>query len=930
MLSRFARLAAYIGHARARHLLIACGLLVGLMVSSGASLLIFDLRTDALEDAKRDLRNLSYVLSLELDQSFQSLELVERGIIETWQQAGIDTPEELRARTGSEQAHQNLRDRIAALPQVSAVTLFDAQGDLINASTSWPPPAMSIGDREYFPRLAAELPGLGSDSDTSTMIAGPVMSRATGKRAILLFHRFTGRDGRLLGIVGGSIDPDYIEHLFSRISVASGGSFSLFHRNDGVLLARHPHVEQALGRPLPTVSFARNLAALDRDVFSEPGPFDGKQRVIAPHSVAHYPMFISVTTTTEAALAGWWGQARSLIGATLVADLVLAAIVLLGVRHVRSYEKLQAAETELAVTRERERSARELQEHSAHFGTALSHMQQGLCMFDGRNRLVVMNNRVRELFNLPDDAVMTGMDHLEATACMVATGGVTADDMQELREWRKQTIDRGECATFNWELADGRTMTVTHQPMQDGWLTTYENITERRQAEARMAHMARHDALTNLPNRVLFREKLEAALAHVRRGQMLALLCLDLDQFKAVNDTLGHPIGDSLLRAVAERLAMSARETDTVARLGGDEFAIVQTAIARPTEATALAGRLIELLNAPFDVDGHQIVIGTSIGITFAPQDGDDPDQLLRCADLALYRAKVDGRGIYRLFHAEMDAQMQARRLLELDLRKAAQCGELEPFYQPLIDVHDGAIAGFEALLRWRHPQRGLIPPNEFIPLAEEIGLIVGIGEWVLWRACSDAVGWPGKLRVAVNLSPAQFKSRNLVAAVAHALSSSGLSPERLELEITETAMLQDTEVTLATLQELHGLGVRTAMDDFGTGYSSLSYLRRFPFDRIKIDQSFVRELGTRQDCGAIVRAVAALSGELGMQTTAEGVETPEQYDTLAAMGCSEVQGYLFSPAVPRNQVPHLLDRIPAMFGPGRGAIGAPLGVAPA
>jgi diguanylate cyclase (GGDEF)-like protein len=382
---------------------------------------------------------------------------------------------------------------------------------------------------------------------------------------------------------------------------------------------------------------------------------------------------------------------------------------------------------------------------------------------------------------------------------------------------------------------------------------------------------------------------------------------LDLDQFKAVNDTLGHPIGDGLLQAVADRLRDGVHQPDTVARLGGDEFAILQTTIASPLEATGLAGRLIELIEAPFDIAGHQIVIGTSIGIAFAPQDGLDADQLLKCADLALYRAKVDGRGVYRLFQAEMDAAMQARRVLELDLRLALQAGQLELFYQPLIDVRARRITGCEALLRWRHPTQGLVPPDRFIPLAEDTGMIVPIGEWVLRQACADAADWPDGQKVAVNLSVVQFRSRNLVDAVITALRESGLPAGRLELEITETVMLQDTDATLATLHQLRALGIHIAMDDFGTGYSSLSYLRRFPFDRIKIDQSFVRELDTKGDCGAIVRAVIALGRDLGMAITAEGVETRQQLETLERAGCSEIQGHLFSRPVPASALIELL-----------------------
>jgi diguanylate cyclase (GGDEF)-like protein len=434
-----------------------------------------------------------------------------------------------------------------------------------------------------------------------------------------------------------------------------------------------------------------------------------------------------------------------------------------------------------------------------------------------------------------------------------------------------------------------------------------ENMVKARRLSSEVAHLAHYDALTNLPNRVLFHETLEHALAYVRRGQVLAIHCLGLDKFKAVNDTLGHPVGDNLLQAVAERLRNGLRETDTVARLGGDEFAIVQTAIASPIDAIDLADRLMGIIGAPFEIAGHQIVVGASIGIALAPPDGIGADQLLKSADLALYRAKLEGRGVYRLFRADMDAAMQARRVLELDLRHALQAGEFELFFQPQIDLSTRRIAGFEALLRWRHPTKGLVPPDRFIPLAEETGMIVPIGEWVLRQACSAATAWPDDLRVAVNLSAVQFKSQNLVSAVVGSLSDSGLHPNRLELEITETVMLQDTDITLATLHQLRAKGVQIAMDDFGTGYSSLSYLTRFPFDRIKIDQSFVRELSTRTDCITIVRAVTTLGHDLGIAITAEGVETEQQLDALERAGCTEVQGYLFSPPVAGGAVIELL-----------------------
>jgi len=426
----------------------------------------------------------------------------------------------------------------------------------------------------------------------------------------------------------------------------------------------------------------------------------------------------------------------------------------------------------------------------------------------------------------------------------------------------------------------------------------------------RVAHMAHHDDLTGLPNRVLFRKDMQAALSRVDRGERVAVLCLDLDQFKAVNDTLGHQAGDALLSMVAQRLRGCVRETDTVARLGGDEFAIVQIAAEQPEQSALLARRIVETLSAPFDIDGQQAVIGVSLGIAIAPDDSVNPDQLLACADMALYRAKSDGRGTHCYFEPEMDAKMQKRRALERDLRKALPCGEFEIYYQPLVNIQINQVCAFEALLRWTHPERGTVSPAEFIPLAEEIGLIGEIGRWVLKQACMEAATWPSEIKLAVNLSSAQFKSRTLVLDILAALGASGLSPKRLELEITETVMLQDTEGTLATLQQLRELGVRISMDDFGTGYSSLSYLRKFPFDKIKVDRSFIKDMSDLDSSVAIVRAVAGLGVSLGMSTIAEGVETPEQLEKLRSEGYTEVQGFLFSAARPASELPGIIASV--------------------
>jgi diguanylate cyclase (GGDEF)-like protein len=433
----------------------------------------------------------------------------------------------------------------------------------------------------------------------------------------------------------------------------------------------------------------------------------------------------------------------------------------------------------------------------------------------------------------------------------------------------------------------------------------------RERSQAMIAHLAHHDALTGLGNRWLFHKQLNDAVVHrQRRGGDLAVLYIDLDGFKTINDTLGHGTGDSVLKQLAYRLRNAIREGDQIARLGGDEFAIIQFGNEQPKEATALATRLIELVGTPFSIDSHRLVIGASVGIAVADGDYQDSDQLLRAADLAMYRAKADGRGRIRFFEPEFDRQLQERRDLEVALRSAVDRDALEIYYQPLVNLRTGRISGLEALSRWEDPQRGSVPPSTFIPLAEEVGLIGIIAERVLKRACAQAATWPQHITVAVNLSPAQFLSGQLVSAVKHALAASGLPPSRLELEITESIFLQDSEANLTILNQLGDLGVRISMDDFGTGYCSLSYLRSFPFNKIKIDKSFIRDLATSQSSVAIVRAVCELARSFGAATTAEGVETDDQLRRISAEGCTEVQGHIFSRPLPPGEIPALLARL--------------------
>ena len=544
----------------------------------------------------------------------------------------------------------------------------------------------------------------------------------------------------------------------------------------------------------------------------------------------------------------------------------------------------------------------ELRGQNERFNAALENMSQGLSMFDAEARLIVCNQRYRDIYAL-DEAWQPGVALGDLISHQVRQGNYPGGDREGFTQMLQHGLTSNEPFITTISTLSGRVLQVTSQPMPEGgFVATHEDITERKAVEERVAHMAHHDALTGLPNRVLFRERLESGLAHAAHGESFYVLCLDLDHFKDVNDTLGHPIGDKLLCAVSDKLSRTIGRDDIVARLGGDEFAIIQFN-ATPQDNTTLAQSILDMLNAPFEIDGHQVLVGVSIGIAVAPTDGSDPDALLMAADMALYRAKTDGRGAYQFFEPEMDARMQARRALELDLRKALPNGELEVYYQPLVNLEKDRISGFEALLRWHHPERGMIPPDVFIPLAEDMGLIGKIGAWVLKQACVEAVTWPDDIRVAVNFSPAQFRSRTLILDVTSALAASGLRPKRLEVEITESVMLQDTDAVLQTLHQIRELGVRISMDDFGTGYSSLSYLRKFPFDKIKIDQSFIRDLTDKADSIAIVKAVATMSASLGMDTVAEGVETQDQLRKIRHEGCTEVQGYLFSKPRPGPEI---------------------------
>jgi diguanylate cyclase (GGDEF)-like protein len=554
---------------------------------------------------------------------------------------------------------------------------------------------------------------------------------------------------------------------------------------------------------------------------------------------------------------------------------------------------------------ERERLHAQLERQCAISAAALDNMAHGLSMFDENSRLIIGNRRYAEIYGIPEDALVPGtplsvlLRHVDEGGRMDAS---FANYEQVSRDW---TSTSGELEV---RLRNGRIVKLFRRQLENGgWIATHEDVTERHQANEQIAYLATHDDLTGLANRRSFVVAIEDGMRAAGGGDCFALLTIDLDRFKEVNDTLGHPIGDQILKETAARLRSIVPAEDGIVRLGGDEFAVIQRDVSKTEDAAQLAAQVVDLLGEPYEFDGHTITVGATVGIALA--DGCSADELVKRSDLALYRAKNQSRGSYCFFEHGMDARLCARRELEMGLRVALQKGEFELFYQPLLDVASNRIASFEALVRWHHPSRGLLQPLEFIPTAEDSGLIIPIGEWVLRQACRDAARWPSDVHVSVNLSAAQLKRGDFLAMTKSALAAAGLPPERLEIELTESVLLHDEEWVRAQLLQLRALGVRIAMDDFGTGYSSLSYLRTFPFSKIKIDKSFVSDMNGSRDALAIVQATIDLSMKLGMCTTAEGVETAEQMDMLIAEGCTQIQGYCVSRPVPADRIWPILIR---------------------
>ncbi len=863
--------------------LLACGILLVAVIIAVTTLVILHFRDRAISNNERQLHNAALMVGWHVDQEFQQLELVQERIIDGIRSRGIKTPEDFERQFSSIAAHRLLRAEIDGLPHVRGLRVVSARGDLLSGTRTWPTPKSDEADQEYFQALK-------SAPDLHVMLTRPWYDTATHDWMLGMARKIASENGDMLGIVVGTIQLSHFEDFFAQISIDRFSSISLL-RSDGVLLIRYPEIEGTLGG-----TFHRAVDTLGGEQSASVraiSKMDGKERLLSFRRVPHFPLIVTIGIECDAALADWREQTKLLGVAGTASALIFFAVIILIVRQL---------------SREHTTANRRLALEKQRLDFAVNNMTQGLLVFDAKERIVVRNLRYLEMFNLSPKTVKAGMSFRDLMAYRKRLGSF-AGDVDEYCTAYTNANKLGEVRRTFAVATDGRSIQIVNQPLADGgWVATLEDITEQRRAEEKIAHLAHYDALTDLPNRVLFREKLEGMLKQLPNGTMLAVLYLDLDQFKDINDTLGHPAGDELLNVVAGRLRAVVRTGDLVARLGGDEFAIIQAAVTDTADVIELAERIRDAIRKPMMIDRHELAVDTSIGIALAPRDGAEPDKLLKHADLALYGVKADGRGAYRFFEAEMDERANARRTLETDLRHAIEHGQLELNYQPLVTIQDGSISGFEALLRWRHPSRGAISPAEFVPLAEESGLIHRIGEWVLRTACSQAVSWPAETRVSVNVSPVQFRNQGLALIVASALAESGLPARRLELEITEAVLMRDDEIALSILEQLQQLGVRIALDDFGTGYSSLSYLQRFPFDKIKIDRSFINDIAAPEGSLSIVQAIVALARARNMTTTAEGVETPAQLDVLRACGCTELQGYLVRPPQPATEIGKLFD----------------------
>ena len=857
---------------------IICGIVLVGLIACASLAAVLTARERALELAERELQNVALVLSAHVSTTFELIDRVQGSVVERIAAAGISSSEDFERKFSDIETHAMLKDKHLGLPHVGTFALVAADGRLFNFSRAWPAPDINVSDRSFFQALRA-------NSALTSFISEPIRNMATGTWVIQLARPIRTNAGIFAGVVLAEIELAQFENEFQPIVLGEHGSIALL-RDNGLLLARYPRIESVIGKTF--FAALESLEGKQSGSVRLVGKMDGKDRILATHRLRHFPFIVTTGLNTDVILSAWRKDAAIVAAFALFSCCLVGVVLALLMTQFSRHDRW--SRQRLIVEKQR-------------LDTAINNMTQGLLLFDASERIVVTNRRYIDMYGLSHDVVKPGCSFRELISHRQATGSFVGD-VDSYREGLLHDLAQGQTSEMIIDTPDGRTVRVVNQPLANGgWVATHEDMTERKRAQERITHLAHYDALTDLPNRMMFRQHLEQQLSWVHRGARLAVLYLDLDNFKTVNDTLGHPVGDELLVTIAGRLRSCVRDIDLVARLGGDEFAIIQTDIEHPSDVTALVARIQQAVRQPLDFGGHHVLSDTSIGIAMAPEDGDEADRLLKNADLALYAAKASGRATYQFFEPAMDARAKARRALEFDLREAIMCGGFELHYQPIVEVRTNAVVGYEALVRWKHPTQGLVPPSEFIPLAEETGLINQLGEWVLSAACAEAATWPSNLKVAVNVSPIQIRTPGLALTVVRILAESGLQASRLELEVTETVLIQDDEATLGVLHNLRDLGVRIAMDDFGTGFSSLSYLHRFPFDKIKIDRCFVQNVANDKGLRATIKAIIGIAHAHNITTTAEGVETEAQWAILRDLKCDQIQGYLISVPKPAHEL---------------------------
>jgi diguanylate cyclase (GGDEF)-like protein/PAS domain S-box-containing protein len=992
--------------------LTVCGALLVAAIFAGTMMMVGEFRERALANSERELKNTVLLLTRHFDQQFEDSDTIAADVIARLHIPGIASPEAFRQLMLRSEAHETLRSKAGVLSYLGDISIYDADGDIINWSRPLPTPALNISERGYFRSFKF-------NPQSSSIRTEAVRSLLNSNLNTVIAHRLTGEDGVFLGVMTRRINPSNYEKIFASVSIGTSAAVSMFH-TDGTLLARYPRTDHLVGQNFKSAPLLqRVLSQGGQQTLRVKSPVDDTDRLGSAAQLSRFPIIVVATNTVSAALADWHAQTRFLITAATLSALVVALILFLIIRQISR----QSREAQQRLEAERHR-----------LDTALNNMIQGLVMYDASARIVTVNQRYIDMFNLSREIVKPGC-HFHDLIQHRKDRGTFDSDVGAFCSAIMQNIAQGRVDHSIMQCADGRAFLAVSRPLaHNGWIATIEEITERRKleqerdrnyaflrqiidhipsqitvkdahdrryllanrvaetqfgiprdrligktafdifpkasadivtadddmalrstdglfkdehlwesqvlgrryitskrlgicnqagepsyivhvvddvterrrADEKIAHLAHYDALTDLPNRVLFREQIERELQKAVDGEQFALLYIDIDEFKAINDSLGHHVGDELLKAVASRIKDCIKPADLIARLGGDEFAVIQTAAGSREDVVEFVTQIQEAIRQPYQCLGHHLSTDASVAIALAPQDGTDLDQLIKNADLAMYGAKAEGRHTHRFFEPAMDARAKARLTMEQDLRQAMADGGFEIHYQPLLDLDSDAVAGCEALLRWRHPERGMVSPAEFIPLAEDIGLINELGDWVLRTACMEAASWPADVRLAVNVSPIQLKSQTLALRIMGALASSRLPPDRLEIEITEAVLIHDDETALAILHQLRAIGVRIALDDFGTGFSSLSYLKRFPFDKIKIDRCFVSDIEV-DGSADIVQAVVNIAASRNMITTAEGVETEQQKALLKKLGCTQMQGYLFSKPRPASEVRRLL-----------------------